>query len=69
MRIVIELPTKVATAILDYITAGSTQPEVVVKVRLAPKRDKPQPPRILWEVELLPNNGGVYRKLLQGGDQ
>lgn len=69
MRIVIDLTTKIAKEILDYIAEGSAEPEVVIKVRLAPKRGEPQSLPIVWEVEFLPNNGGIYRSLLKGGNK
>lgn len=67
MRVILEIPTKFVKAFLDYIAQGSTEPEVVVKVRLVHKRGDVQPPHILWEVEFLPNNGGIYKMLLEGG--
>jgi len=67
MRVIFHIPTRVAKGILDYIAEASTEPEVTVKVRLVHKRGDVQPPHILWEVEFLPNNGGIYKMLLEGG--
>lgn len=69
MRVVFDIPTKVAKRLLSYIAEGSTEPEVIVKVRLVHRREEPQAPHILWEVEFLPNNSGIYRMLLEGGDK
>ena len=67
MRVTFEIPTKVAKRLLGYIAEGSTEPEVIVKVRLVRRRGELQAPYILWEVELLPHNGGIYQILLEGG--
>lgn len=69
MRVIFDIPTKVAKRLLSYIDEGNTEPEVIVKVRLVHRREEPQAPQILWEVEFLPNNDGIYRMLLEGGDK
>jgi hypothetical protein len=69
MRMIFDIPTKVAERLLGYIAEGSTEPEIVVKVRLVHRREEPQAPHVLWEVEFLPNNSGIYRMLLEGGDK
>lgn len=67
MRLIFDISTKVAKGILDYIAESSTEPEVIVKIRLLHRTGKPQAPHILWELEFLPNNGGIYKMLLEGG--
>lgn len=68
MRVVLDIPTKFAKAFLDYIAQASTEAEVIVKVRLVYRRNE-QAPDILWEVEFLANNGGIYKMLLGGGQK
>ena len=67
MRITLDVPTRVAQELLGYITDSSPESELVVTVRLVQRRGRPQPPHIVWEVELLPSNGGIYRMLLERG--
>jgi len=69
MRVILNIPTEVAQGLLDYLTGSIAEPEVMVRVRLVHRRAEPQPPRIVWEVEVLPDNGGIYRKLLEGGNK
>ena len=40
--------------------------QVMVHLRRRPKQTD-QPMELVWEVEMLPDNGGIYRALLEGG--
>ncbi len=69
MRVIFDVPTELAKGLLSHIASSVTEPEVIVKVRLLRRRDESVSPHIVWEVEFLPNNGGIYRRLLEGGDK
>ena len=40
--------------------------QVIVHLRRRPKQTD-RPMELVWEVEMLPDNGGIYRILLEGG--
>jgi len=68
MRIAFDIPHQVVTAALDYISRSTADGEMRIKVRLVQRAiHERQPLNLLWEVEMLPNNGGIYRILLEGG--
>jgi len=67
MRVVLDIPTKFAKAFLDCIAEAGTESEVIVRLRPVRRRGEHQASHMLWDVEFLPNNGGIYRMLLKGG--
>ena len=69
MRVIFDIPAKVARGFLYHLADTKTEPEIIVKVRLARQRGEAQSPDIVWQVEFLPNNGGIYGRLLEGGNK
>lgn len=67
MRVIFDIPTRVAERLLGYISESSPESEVIVKVRLVQRRGELRSPHIVWEIEVLPSNGGIYKMLLEGG--
>ena len=45
---------------------GEARMQVIVHLRRRPKQTD-RPMELVWEVEMLPDNGGIYRILLEGG--
>lgn len=53
---------------LSYFAECSGEPTIRVRVRLARRaRDEHQTINLVWELEMLQDNGGIYRILLEGG--
>ena len=65
MRITFDIPSRLTQRFLDYITDPGPKCEIIINVRLRQRRGESQPPHVVWEVEPLPNNGGIYRLLLK----
>ena len=66
--ITFEMADKDVETLLRRLAESSGEPIIWVRVRLAHRaRGEHQPISLIWEVEMIPNNGGVYRMLLEGG--
>lgn len=58
----------VARLLRHLLDSGTESGLLTIGVRLR-RRSKQEGPRmdLIWEVEMLPDNGGIYRTLLEGG--
>jgi len=67
--ITFQMADKDVVRLLSYLLhsgAGSGMLMVDVRFRRQPKQEDGRMD-LIWEVDLLPDNGGIYRKLLHGG--
>jgi hypothetical protein len=68
VRAIIEMPSHVAAALLRCFSESTGEQVILIRVRLVRRKvGEDEPLALVWEVEMLPNNGGIYKILLKGG--
>jgi len=66
--IIFEMANKDVARLLRYVAESMGEPTIRVRVRLARRAlEGHHPINWIWEVEMLQDNGGIYRSLLKGG--
>lgn len=66
--ITFQMTDKDVARLLRHLLDSGAEPSLMITVRLR-RRPKQEDGRmdLIWEVEMLPDNGGIYRTLLEGG--
>lgn len=66
--ITFQMIDKDVARLLRHLLDSGAEPGLMITVRLR-RRPKQEDGRmdLIWEVEMLPDNGGIYRTLLEGG--
>ena len=66
--ITFQMADKDVARLLRYLFDSGAEPAVRITVRLRRRpKQVDRPMDLIWEVEMMPDNGGIYRTLLEGG--
>ncbi len=66
--ITFEIANKDIARLLTCLSESDTESTISVRIRMARRRKGEYGPiELVWQVKFLPDNGGIYRILMEGG--